>query len=444
MNNNFLQNQDKILILNLDGINSLVARKIRDLNVYCLVMPYDTNINKIKELKPKGIIYTGSYNMSQSELDSIDFGAILNVLDLNIHVFGYNRTINKNFDLNVATINTLVMIDDEQLESFVFSLCNCSPDWKTDSFIENTIAEIKGQVGDGKVLCGLSGGVDSCVTAALVNKAVGKNLVCIFVDHGLMRKDEGKEVFNTFKNNFDIDIITVNAQERFYKRLKGVINPEGKRKIIGEEFIRVFEEEAKKLGEFDYFAQGTIYPDIIESGDKKSKGIKSHHNVGGLPEVINFKGLVEPLKDLFKDEVRKVGISLGLHKSLVYRQPFPGPGLGVRCIGEITPEKAHILREADFIFRDEIAKAGLDKDIWQFFAVLTDTRSVGMTNGERTYGYTVALRAINTIDAMTADWVRIDFEVLASVSERIVREVDDVNRVVYDITNKPPGTIEWE
>ena len=315
-----------------------------------------------------------------------------------------------------------------------------------DAFVESTIKEIREKVGDGKVLLALSGGVDSSVAAGLLSRAIGKQLTCVFVDHGLLRKDEGDEVEGVFGENgqFDLNFIRVNAQQRFYDKLAGVTDPERKRKIIGEEFIRVFEEEAKKIGKVDYFVQGTIYPDVIESGLGKSAVIKSHHNVGGLPEHVDFKEIIEPLRNLFKDEVRQLGRELKLPEYLVMRQPFPGPGLAIRIIGDITKEKADILRQADFIFRDEIAKAGEDKNLNQYFAVLTNTRSVGVMGDGRTYDYTLALRAVTTSDFMTADWARIPYEVLDKISVRIVNEVQGINRICYDITSKPPATIEWE
>lgn len=313
-----------------------------------------------------------------------------------------------------------------------------------ESFISRTIAAIKEQVGDGKALCALSGGVDSSVAALLVHKAIGKNLTCVFVDHGLMRKNEANEVEKAFEK-FDLNFIRINAQERFLSKLAGVTDPEEKRKIIGHEFIRVFEEEALKIGDVDYLVQGTIYPDIVESGTEKGSAlVKSHHNVGGLPENIKFKGLVEPLKTLYKEEVRAVGLELGLPNALVTRQPFPGPGLGVRVIGAITAERVAILQDADAIFREEVEAAGLNKDIKQYFAILTDMRSVGVIDGERTYFATVALRAVMTKDFMTADWAPIPHDVLAKASARIVNEVKGVSRVVYDITTKPPATVEWE
>ena len=319
--------------------------------------------------------------------------------------------------------------------------------WKMDAFVESTIKEIREKVGDGKVLLALSGGVDSSVAAGLLSRAIGKQLTCVFVDHGLLRKDEGDEVEGVFGENgqFDLNFIRVNAQQRYYDKLKGVTEPEAKRKIIGEEFIRIFEEEAKKIGAVDFLAQGTIYPDVVESGlGGESAVIKSHHNVGGLPDFVDFKEIIEPLRDLFKDEVRQAGLQLGIPERLVFRQPFPGPGLGIRIIGEVTEEKVKIVQDADAIYREEIAKAGLDREINQYFAALTNMRSVGVMGDFRTYDYAVALRAVKTIDFMTAEASEIPYEVLNKVMNRIINEVKGVNRVMYDLTSKPPGTIEFE
>ncbi len=332
----------------------------------------------------------------------------------------------------------------QMLYNFLYQVCGCTGQWTMTNYIEDQIQAIRKQVGNGKVLCALSGGVDSSVVAALVSKAVGKQLTCVFVDNGLMRKNEGNEVEAVFSDLFDSHFVRANAQQRFLDKLKGVTEPERKRKIIGEEFIRVFEDEAKKIGKVDYLVQGTIYPDVIESGLGDSAVIKSHHNVGGLPDVVDFEELIEPLRLLFKDEVRQMGIELGLPDTLVWRQPFPGPGLGIRVIGEVTEEKLAILREADAIFREEIANAALDCSINQYFAVITDIRSVGVMGDFRTYDYTIALRGVTTTDFMTADWARIPYDVLDKVSSRIVNEVKHVNRIVYDVTSKPPATIEWE
>ncbi len=335
----------------------------------------------------------------------------------------------------------------KMLYNFVRCVCGCSGDWRMDSFVETSIRAIREKVGDGKVLCALSGGVDSSVAAVMLSKAIGNQLTCVFVDHGLLRKDEGDEVEAIFgpKGDYDLNFVRVNAQERFYEKLAGVQEPEIKRKIIGEEFIRVFEEEARKIGKVDFLVQGTIYPDVVESGlGGESAVIKSHHNVGGLPDYVDFKEIIEPLRDLFKDEVRKVGMEVGLPEKLVYRQPFPGPGLGVRIIGEVTAEKVRIVQEADAIYREEMDAAGLNRTVGQYFAALTNMRSVGVMGDERTYDYAVALRAVNTIDFMTAEAVEVPYEILGRVMSRVINEVKGVNRVLYDLTSKPPGTIEFE
>jgi GMP synthase (glutamine-hydrolysing) len=332
---------------------------------------------------------------------------------------------------------------NELIKNFLFEICGCDATWSMETFVEDMIRDIRFQVGDRKVLCALSGGVDSSVVALLVHKAIGDQLTCMFVDHGLLRKGEAESVMDTFVGKFDMNVIKVDAHKRFIDKLKGVSDPEQKRKIIGKEFIRVFEEESVALGEFDFLAQGTLYTDIVESGTATAQTIKSHHNVGGLPEDMKFQ-LIEPLKALFKDEVRKVGEEIGLPEAIVWRQPFPGPGLGIRVLGEITEEKLEIVRESDAILREEIKQAGLDREIWQYFTALPDMRSVGVMGDARTYSYTVGIRAVTSIDGMTADWARIPYEVLEVISNRIVNEVDHVNRVVLDITSKPPATIEWE
>lgn len=511
-----MKNNELILILDFGGqYNQLIARRVRECNVYSEVVPFDISIEKIKEKNPKGIIFTGGpasvygedsprcaegifelgipvlgicYGMqlmtytlggNVARADKREYGTTDVSIDNSSLLFeGFENTNGflmshtdfvekvpegfKNIGHTSSCPNAAMENKEKNLygiqfhpevnssingtqviKNFLFNICKCSGDWIISSFVEESIAKLKEKIGDKKALCALSGGVDSSVAAVLLSKAIGKNLTCIFVDHGLLRKNEGDEVEDVFKNQ-DINFIRVNAKDRFLAKLAGVSDPETKRKIIGEEFIRVFEEEAKKIGTVDFLVQGTIYPDVIESGLGKSSVIKSHHNVGGLPDYVDFKEIIEPLRDLFKDEVRKTGLELGMPENLVFRQPFPGPGLAIRVIGDITEDKLNILKDADYIFREEIANAGLHKDINQYFAVLTNLKSVGVMGDERTYDYTVALRAVETTDFMTGVWSRIPYEVLEKVSSRIVNEVDHVNRVVYDITSKPPATIEWE
>ncbi len=511
-----MKNNELILILDFGGqYNQLIARRVRECNVYSEVVPFDISIEKIKEKNPKGIIFTGGpasvygedsprcaegifelgipvlgicYGMqlmtytlggNVARADKREYGTTDVSIDNSSLLFeGFENTNGflmshtdfvekvpegfKNIGHTSSCPNAAMENKEKNLygiqfhpevnssingtqviKNFLFNICKCSGDWIISSFVEESIAKLKEKIGDKKALCALSGGVDSSVAAVLLSKAIGKNLTCIFVDHGLLRKNEGDEVEDVFKNQ-DINFIRVNAKDRFLAKLAGVSDPETKRKIIGEEFIRVFEEEAKKIGTVDFLVQGTIYPDVIESGLGKSSVIKSHHNVGGLPDYVDFKEIIEPLRDLFKDEVRKTGLELGMPENLVFRQPFPGPGLAIRVIGDITEDKLNILKDADYIFREEIANAGLHKNINQYFAVLTNLKSVGVMGDERTYDYTVALRAVETTDFMTGVWSRIPYEVLEKVSSRIVNEIDHVNRVVYDITSKPPATIEWE
>ena len=522
--------QEKVIVIDFGGqYNQLVARRVRECNVYCEIYSYRTDIEQIKAMNPKGIILTGGPN-SCYEPDSPTYTKELFELgipvlglcygaQLMMHVLGgkvekapvreYGKTevmvdiasplfgnvaptticwmshfdyISKpapGFNIIAHTADCPVAAAENReknlyaiqfhpevlhtvegktmLSNFVLGVCECAGDWKMDAFVEHTIKEIREKVGDGKVLLALSGGVDSSVAAGLLSRAIGKQLTCVFVDHGLLRKDEGDEVEGVFGPNgqFDLNFIRVNAQERYYSKLAGVTEPEQKRKIIGEEFIRVFEEEAKKIGAVDFLAQGTIYPDVVESGlGGESAVIKSHHNVGGLPDFVDFKEIIEPLRNLFKDEVRKAGLELGIPENLVFRQPFPGPGLGIRIIGEVNADKVRIVQDADYIYRDEVDKAvaAYKKEhgknpSWmpnQYFAALTNMRSVGVMGDERTYDYAVALRAVNTVDFMTAESAEIPFAVLQTVMSRIINEVRGVNRVFYDLTSKPPGTIEFE
>lgn len=541
--------QEKVIVIDFGGqYNQLVARRVRECNVYCEIYSYRTDIEQIKAMKPKGIILTGGPN-SCYEADSPTYSKELFELGIPVlglcygaqlmnHILGgkvekapireYGKTevfvdptsplfegvgtpvngetagkicpdhdndtntticwmshfdyISKaapGFRIVAHTADCPVAAAEDEsrklyaiqfhpevlhtaegskmLHNFVRGICGCSGSWRMDSFVENTIREIRKKVGDGKVLLALSGGVDSSVAAGLLSRAIGKQLTCVFVDHGLLRKNEGDEVEAVFGPNgqFDLNFIRVNAQERYYRKLAGVTEPEQKRKIIGEEFIRVFEEEAKKIGAVDFLAQGTIYPDVVESGlGGESAVIKSHHNVGGLPDYVDFKEIIEPLRYLFKDEVRKAGLELGIPEKLVFRQPFPGPGLGIRIIGEVTADKVRIVQDADAIYREEVDKAVEaykeehgENPSWmpnQYFAALTNMRSVGVMGDERTYDYAVALRAVNTIDFMTAESSQIPFEVLQTVMSRIINEVKGVNRVFYDLTSKPPGTIEFE
>ncbi len=413
--------KELVIVLDFGGqYNQLIARQVRELSVYSEVLPYDSSLEEIRGKNPKAIILTGGSA-------SVNPG----VLELGVPVL--------EIDYNTIKNNT----GEDRLRSFLFKVVGLRGDWQMSDFIDETIVDIKEKVGDKKVLCGLSGGVDSSVAAALVHKAVGDQLVCVYVDTGLMRKGESEEIIKTFQEQMKMNLVFVPAAERFLKRLQGVTDPERKRKIIGEEFIRVFEEEKAKLGEIDYLVQGTIYPDIVESGTSTAPTIKSHHNVGGLPEDMDFK-LIEPLRLLFKDEVRVIGEKLNISPEIVWRQPFPGPGLGVRVLEEVTKEKVDILREADAIVREEIKKAGLEREIWQAFAVLPPVRSVGVKNGARTYAYPIIIRAVISDDAMTAEVAKLPWELLQKMVRRIIAEVDGINRVAYDITSKPPGTIEWE
>lgn len=432
--------QDNILVLDLGSSeNTTIARWIRDLGVYSEIHPHDITAQQITNLKTvKGIIINGGKN-------NIVDGEAIDVLD---EIYSLGLPVMSVEHASTKASQTLAQWPSEEetkavLKDFVFDTCQAEANWNMKNFVEDQVALMRQQIGDKKVLLALSGGVDSSVVAALLIKAIGKQLVCVHVNHGLMRKNESEGVIQMFEKDLEENLIYVDASERFLGKLKGVAEPEEKRKIIGNEFIRVFEEEARKLDGIDFLAQGTIYPDIVESGTKTHKVVKSHHNVGGLPDDLQFE-LVEPLFQLFKDEVRACGVELGLPHDMVYRQPFPGPGLGVRVLGEIEPERLEAVRESDAILREEFALAGLDEKVWQYFTVVPNFKSVGVRNNERTYEYPVILRAVNTIDAMTATIEPIDWPILLKITDRIINEVKHVNRVCYDLSPKPGGTIEWE
>ncbi|SFX70855.1 GMP synthase (glutamine-hydrolysing) [Thermoactinomyces sp. DSM 45891] len=507
---------ERVVVLDFGGqYNQLIARRIRDLGVYSELVSHKITAEELKEMAPKGIVFSGGPNsVYEDHAPKCDPA----IFDLGIPIFGIcygMQMISSHFGASVGRAHKreygkaeIEVVSDsalyreleakqtvwmshsdvvlkpptgfvvdaktesapvaamsdatrkvyavqfhpevrhsihgtEMIRNFLFEVCGCVGNWSMETFIEDTIQDIRQMVGDKKVLCALSGGVDSSVVAALIHRAIGDQLTCMFVDHGLLRKGEAEGVMKTFGEHFRMNLVKIDARERFLSKLKGVTDPEEKRKMIGNEFIRVFEEESAKIGLHEFLGQGTLYTDIVESGTDTAHTIKSHHNVGGLPEDMTMQ-LIEPLNTLFKDEVRKVGEELGLSAEIVWRQPFPGPGLGIRVIGEVTEAKLTIVRESDEILRNEIAKAGLDREIWQYFTALPDFRSVGVMGDVRTYAYTVGIRAVTSIDGMTADWARIPYEILEKISTRIVNEVDGVNRVVYDITSKPPSTIEWE
>lgn len=507
---------EMIVVLDFGGqYNQLIARRIRDMGVYSELLPYNTPVEKIRQIAPKGIVFSGGpssvYEENAPSLDAAIF-------DIGVPIFGIcygmqlmahqlggkveraakreygkadvdfvpNSALTKGLESkqtvwmshgdHVVELPAGFVVDastdhapiagfanpdrrmygvqfhpevrhsvngNEMIKNFLYDVCGCEGNWSMETFIEDAIRDIRAQVGDNKVLCALSGGVDSSVVAMLIHKAIGDQLTCMFIDHGLLRKGEAESVMETFVGKFDMKVVKIDASERFLSKLAGVDDPEQKRKIIGNEFIYVFDEESAKFDDFKFLAQGTLYTDIVESGTATAQTIKSHHNVGGLPEDIKFE-LVEPLKTLFKDEVRKVGEECGLPEEIVWRQPFPGPGLAIRVLGEVTDEKLKIVRDSDYILRDEIAKAGLDREIWQYFTALPNMKSVGVMGDARTYSYTVGIRAVTSIDGMTADWARIPWDVLEKISVRIVNEVENVNRIVYDVTSKPPATIEWE
>ncbi|QNQ83085.1 glutamine-hydrolyzing GMP synthase [Lactobacillus sp. PV037] len=508
---------DKIIVLDFGSqYNQLITRRLRDFGIYSELLPHDISLDKIKEINPKGIIFSGGPN---SVYDAEAFKVDPKIFNLGIPILGIcygmqliahnlggkvEKAPNSEYgraEIEVVAKNSLLFkglptkqevwmshgdlvtqvptgfekvaksdncpiaaIENHEkniygiqfhaevrnseygldiLKNFAFEICHAKANWTMDDFIEVEIENIRKQVGDKKVILGLSGGVDSSVTATLLHRAIGDQLTAIFVDHGMLRKGESNQVMTALSRDLGVNIIRVDAGDRFLSKLKGVTDPEQKRKIIGKEFIDVFNEEAQKLTDVDFLAQGTLYTDIIESGTSTARTIKSHHNVGGLPKDMKFK-LIEPLRKLFKDEVRELGEKLGIPHELVWRQPFPGPGLGIRVIGEVTPEKLEIVRDSDAILRDEIKKAGLDKSIWQYFTVLPGMRSVGVMGDGRTYEYTIGIRAVSSIDGMTADFAQIPWDVLSRISTRIVDEVPNINRVVYDITSKPPATIEWE